>query len=490
MADIAKKDNIATTSLWYDSVKPKWDMVDTLLKGTPGMRAARDRYTPKHDKEEDSTYDLRLEITFLLEAYLDAIDRAVALPFSVPLKVDGLPPELEYLVDNVDNLGTSMNSYAELLLNKSINYGMDFLFADYPQTKNSNGAIITNAKQERDLGINPRILRIDAPDMLFIRVSYNLGVPTLTEVRFREWRTEPCGTYGEQSVEYIRVVGVDYFELWKKIVKEGTVTDEWEKADEGAHDFGSIPIIPFYTNKKGFFRATPPLEKLAQKNVEHWQKDSQKNIELYYASGVWYETGAEVDKNGTPLTPLVVGPGIYRATSSPEGALTHVAPDPAALEKLFEDLANIVREMKEFGAAPFQDNSVAITATAEAGSITRQTSDIKAWTTDEEDALEMIIRFCARWKKIEHKIGKDLNVNIHHDYQPLIYGSTDLDHVEFAINNGMITKEQGNLEFQRRSVLSENMDAKKQVTLAAKEMADSIELIPIRDPAEDVVEDE
>ena len=52
---MAKKDeaNVATPSLAYETMRPRWYKMDTLLNGTEAMRAAVEAMAPRH--EHDST---------------------------------------------------------------------------------------------------------------------------------------------------------------------------------------------------------------------------------------------------------------------------------------------------------------------------------------------------------------------------------------------------------------------------------------------------
>ena len=60
---MAKKDeaNVATPSLAYETMRPRWYKMDTLLNGTEAMRAAVEAMAPRHEHESDINYNDRIQ---------------------------------------------------------------------------------------------------------------------------------------------------------------------------------------------------------------------------------------------------------------------------------------------------------------------------------------------------------------------------------------------------------------------------------------------
>ena len=56
----------ATTSAAYDTMAPRWHLIETLLGGTEAMRAAGETYLPRHSEETDKGYEERLSAAVLL----------------------------------------------------------------------------------------------------------------------------------------------------------------------------------------------------------------------------------------------------------------------------------------------------------------------------------------------------------------------------------------------------------------------------------------
>ena len=97
------------------------------------------------------------------------------------------------------------------------------------------------------------------------------------------------GTREVKQVKVFRMVPGDTdeqnlvtFEIWRQDTTKGS-TGDWliyQPATKISQYF--IPIVPYYTNRTGFMVGEPPLQDLAEKNLEHWRVSSDHAHILHF----------------------------------------------------------------------------------------------------------------------------------------------------------------------------------------------------------------
>jgi len=77
MAKQANKNTVDSPCSAYNAMQAHWGLIDDLLGGTLAMRAAGEKWLPKEPKEENKSWQNRLDRSILYGAYADTVDDLV-----------------------------------------------------------------------------------------------------------------------------------------------------------------------------------------------------------------------------------------------------------------------------------------------------------------------------------------------------------------------------------------------------------------------------
>jgi hypothetical protein len=269
----------------YRQLRPYWDFCQDMYQGRSkwlslnplGINYIADPiraklYLPNTRDEDGEDYIDRLKRSYFERKYGTAIEAFAGLLSNFTLAGD-LPPGLPEYIDNVDRQGNDLKTF---LLNADINALIDgycFIYTDFPKQPidELGNPIITNAAIERDYKLRPYFICIPAKNV--INWSLSPDKSQLLRVTISETQWEPDGIYGVKKCEYHRVIYPGRYELYEKsdttliLIEAGTTTLDF------------IPLV-FYACSitQGKFQGTmPPLLDLAELNLKHYQKQSEKD---------------------------------------------------------------------------------------------------------------------------------------------------------------------------------------------------------------------
>ena len=450
MAD-TQKNTIDTPCSAYNTMALHWDLINDLLGGTLAMRAAGRKWLPIEPKEEELSYSNRLDRSILFTAYADTIDDLASRPFSKPVTIQGeLPENLADLPDNCDGEGTGLTQFARSLFDACLNYGLTHILVDYPLTAVSQGQTLTLADEQRS-GFKPYFVHIKPNQLIGWKWEKGKnGKPQLTQIRWKISRTEPSDSYGEKTINEIRVMTLNTWEIH-------TANDkgEYSLTQQGTHTYpDGIPLVTCYVNKTGFMTARPPLEGLAWLNLAHWQGYSdQKNLlrfirfPLLFFKGIAQE---EIDKS------VIIGPGRKFSSSNPNADAKFLEHSGAGADAGRQDLKDTEERMSTLGLEPLMSRSGGQTATGQAIDESKSQSSIQAWIRSQESAITNLFKMAARW--VGGELPDDFKLDIYNDFGVSIRAAADIDALIKMRQGGEIDRETFLREVKRRALLSEMTD--------------------------------
>ena len=455
----AKDGQPDATSVAYDAMVPKWELIDDLMGGTQKMRDRGEKWLPKEPKEADPQYRTRLDRSFLFNGLRDTVEKLVAKPFSREVNVEGDDDErLSGIADDADRMGTNITSFASSLLTSAIKYGLVHVLVDFPQVP--EGATLAT---ERKDGLRPYFVQVDAPRLLGWKAEFLNSRMVLTEARIHETRIEtPDGSFADETVDYVRVYGIKGWELYKFDKNEKVLV----KVDEGPHSFEGVPLVTIYIDQKaGLMAADPPLEDLAWLNIAHWQSQSdQRNILRFARIGILFGKGMEEEEMKT----FTIGPTKFFKTTSAEADLKYVEHTGKAIESGRQDLIDLEVKMELLGLQPMiASRSGTQTATGKAIDEGRTESAIQSWIRRLENGLVQCYEFAAQW--VNGALPDDFSVDIFNDFGITLRGTTDQQTLKELATEGFITTETLLRELKRRGTLSDALDVTKEAELAETE---------------------
>ena len=334
---------------WRDPDNLEMGIQSTIMRdvtmGTLHIQSKGETYLPKYFQESKSDYNARLKNSELIPATAEAITTMVGKILSKPTQLNEIDEE-KFYIENIDNTGTTFESFEADSLRKALRDGMGFVLVDFPAVEGRSRA------QERADNIKPYFKYIKNTQVLNKRSKIVNGVTVLEQVTIEDMKTVEDGDFGTRDVTQYRVyrlresiVSVEVYEE----TEEGVVSVEEERALKGVKE---IPLVPLYTNQTGFMVATPLLAEMAQINLSVYRMNSGLKRTIYNVgdpTNVIYGD-APRDDQGNPL-PIVVGSSnMLQLDRDAKYEIVGISPEIIAptkeeIESMKKDMAKIATEM-------------------------------------------------------------------------------------------------------------------------------------------------
>ena len=249
-------------------MRERWELIDTLMDGQPGMLKAGRRWLPQGSLEHPKDYERRLHLSVLNPGFSQTVKTFVGKPFSSPIVLsDDMPDSIKSWCEDIDCCGNNLDVFARNVFRDAIVHGISYIMVDYPKADN-----IQTRADELNQGVRPYWVHIKAQQMLGWQSEKVSNRERLTRVRILEQVTLPSdGWDDDNAVQQVRVLYPDRYELYREH------DDQWSLFETGINTLGEIPIVPVYANQIGFMQGSPPLEDLAFINLAHWRSTSEQN---------------------------------------------------------------------------------------------------------------------------------------------------------------------------------------------------------------------
>jgi uncharacterized protein DUF4055 len=396
------KQDPTTTSLSHRRMKPKWRKMETLLGGTDAMREAGVLYAPKHEYETQKNYDARINATTLLNMVEQTLDALSGKPFSDPVVVSEDTPELirNTIIQDVDLQGNNIDVFSRSWFREGVAKAFAHVLVDSPKPIERADGQPRTLEDDRIDGIRPYWVLIKPENVLFAHAEYINGVETLTHVRILEEQVEQDG-FTETPKRSVRILEPGKVEIWEP--ESGNKKAKWVKVDEWETGLPTIPLVTYYADRSGLMEGKPPLNDLADKNIEHWASSSeQRNVLTVARFPILGGSGVSHDKDN----PLVLGPRRSLTDSNPDSKYYYIEHSGAAIEAGRKDLQDIEAQMAGYGAEFLKKRPGNETATARALDSAEASSDLSAMAGMFEDAVAQALQITADWMGIKASGGR------------------------------------------------------------------------------------
>ena len=463
------KHPVALPSAATKSMVEAWKLIDTVLAGTRAMRAAGRDYLPQHPYETNDAYDDRLEAAVLDNYTLDTLNQLVGKAFKEPpTPADDVPDDILTLLEDVDAEGTAIGPFARAWFRAGVRHGLCHALVDFTALQpKEDGAPRTKADDDRE-GVRPFWRRLEAPDVLSVQGRMQGGRLMLTQLRYRDDELVEDGEFGERFVERIKVLRPGTYEVWEKKKGQRGGKDKWEMTGSGAYGLPFIPLVSFYTAKRGLGEASQPLEDLAHLNVEHWQsKADQRNILTVARFPMLAVSGVQSTDNQAGGGTIVVGPRKLLTTSDPQAKVYFVEHTGAAVESGVKDLERLEERMGSYAAQFLAKQPGNETATGRALDSAEAISPLQAWGMDFKDCLELALDYTAQWLKKGEGAGGSIEFTIDGDLN--LTAPEELTWLTAARAKGDISRQASLEEAKRRRILPDDFDIEEDAERIADE---------------------
>ena len=435
--------DVSTPSKAHQEAEARLRLPRALMGGTRMMRAKGETYLPREAAESVEAYKVRLGRSKLFNGFKKTVRDMTGKVFSKPITLgDDMPEAVKVWCENIDLAGRNLQSFAMDVFADGLVGGISFILTDMPPA-------VENATlaDERRLGMRPYFVHIPAEHLIGWKSETIGGVETLTQARILETVSEPDGPWLEKDVHQIRVLEPGRWQIWRQMGDK----NEWTLYAEGFTSLNAVPLVPFYAKRTGFMTGEPPLEDLADINLQHWQSESdQRNILHVARVPILFASGLQDEANE-----FVVSSGSLTRASHPDAKLTFVEHSGAAINSGREDLKDLEFQMQQMGMELLIPKPGTQTATGRAIDEAAMHAPLQAMAANLQDALEQAFAFAGEYAGLGPDGAGSLEVN--KDFGVNMRDAADITALISAVSAGYITKERFLMECKRRGFLGDDL---------------------------------
>ncbi len=445
----------STTSFEWDMMIGTWNMVDTLLGGTQSMRHAGASYLPQHTEESDTNWNERLAVNILFNAMEITLEHFVGRPFSDPVRLNTDVPDT--IVDhskNIDLQGNDMSNFCRQWFREGLAKGYAHVLIDMPALDEAARAGRTRADDNAE-GRRPFWQLIKPENMIFAEAMITVDPISgelrehFTHVRLHEVVIERVG-FAQVVKQRIRVLEPGTFQVFELRKIKGK-KEVWVSIEAGVTGIDFIPIVTYYSNRKSFLLAKPPLEDLGHLNIRHWQSMSDQINILTVVRFPMLAVAGATDQAGTTMK---IGPRQLLMTKDANGRFYYVEHTGASIESGWKELEKLEEDMEAYGATFLKKDPGNETATGRALDSAESVTPLQDMTSRFIDSVNNAMSIHGFWLK--EKTGGTVTITT--DFGPEEVTKEDAGLLDKLRAGRDISRLAFIKENKRRGVLSEDYD--------------------------------
>jgi hypothetical protein len=405
-----------------------------------------------------------------------------------------MPAPLVAMWENVDRGGTHGAVFTKQLTKDGMVDGIAGILTDYVNSNDptldrsrASAAAIPgaplDASDEAALGLRPYFVKYRADDVFKTVYQTVNGVKTLVLLILRNSSDERIGRFGVQTVFRYRIYtntnGVIQCEVWKRAATASQAVLERDALT--LTNVTKIPWSPLIAGDEVDANETrPPLDDLADLNVEHFQvKTNIRNLESLALVPTMVRVGAQRDENGVYPT-VTLGPRTTIEAPAAEGVtqpLYWLTPDTTVLQPANTSLEKIEQQMGAAGLAFLSpDTRAAETAEAKRIDANAQNASLRSVARAVQDCLESAFGFAGQY--IKQPAG---SVSVNADFEETVMepamiaelralavaGKLSIETLLGLLEKGHVLDEGFDVEEEKRRILTENADTLKSMGVGA-----------------------
>ena len=419
----------------FVNMEPHWGLIETLLTGTYGIRKGHRKFLPQEPREQDLSYDNRLQRSVLAPYYVRLERMLAGMLTRKPVRLDDVSDVIREQLFDVDLQGNDLQSWLFQTSKICIRYGHVGVLVDAPAS-GENG--------------RPYYVSYTPRDILGWRTELKDGKQQLTQLRLQEKIVVPDGLYGEKQVEQVRVLTPGAFEIHQKD-QQG----DFKVVDEGRTSLSEIPFSVAYSNRMGVLESIPPLADIAELNLQHYQVQSDLSNQLHISAVPMLAIF------GFPQSAEEISAGPGEAISLPsESDAKYIEPAGNSYDAQFRRLEQIASQINELGLAAVLGSKL-VGETAEAKRIDRSQGDSTMMVVAQQmqDMIDNCLRFHAEYMQ-EPNAGSSL---VNRDFMGTRLEPLEIQALLQLYTAGTITQETLLLQLEAGEVLGDDFDVENEL---------------------------
>ena len=416
-------------------MEPGWLLIEQLLKGTRGIRQGHRKFLPQFPREADDSYDVRLSKAVLSPFYKRLELLLAGMLTRKPVRLTDVSDQVTEQLFDVDLQGNDLQTWLFNTARIALRYGHVGVLVDAPRA-GENG--------------RPYWITISPRELLGWRTEVADGQQRLTMLRIAETVTVPDGKYGEKDVERVRVLTPGAYEIHEKDEK-----GDYKLVDEGRTSLSEIPFAVAYANRTGVMESIPPLDDIAELNLQHYQVSSDlSNILSVSAIPL-------LAIYGFPQSAEEISAGPSEALALPETARSeYIEPSGNSFDAQFKQLEQIENKINGLGLAAVLGAKL-VGESAEAKRIDRSQGDSTMMVIAQQmqDLIDNCLRFHAQY--LQEPVAGSSQVN--RDFMGQRLEPQEIQALLQLYTAGTITQDTLLNELANGDVLSEDFDIEEEI---------------------------
>ena len=416
-------------------MEPGWLLIEQLMKGTRAIRQGHRKFLPQFPRESDESYDNRLQKS-VLSPFTKRLELMLAgMLTRKPVRLTDVSDVVTEQLFDVDLQGNDLQQWLFNTARVALRYGHVGVLVDAPAA-GQNG--------------RPYWVSYSPREILGWRTEIAEGQQKLTMLRLAETITVADGKYGEKDVERVRVLTPGAYEIHEKDDK-----GDYNIVDEGTTSLNEIPFAVAYANRTGVLESMPPLDDIAELNLQHYQVSSDlSNILSVSAIPL-------LAIYGFPQSAEEISAGASEALALPESARSeYIEPSGNSFDAQFKQLEQIENKINGLGLAAVLGAKL-VGETAEAKRIDRSQGDSTMMVVAQQmqDMIDNCLRFHAKY--MQQPVAGSSQVN--RDFLGQRLEPQEIQSLLQLYTAGTITQETLLNELANGDVLSEDFDIEEEI---------------------------
>lgn len=401
---------VKTTHPAYDDMLPQWEKCSDLEKGQRAVHKGGTKYLPKLKAETDDDYKARVARSDFFNAYYRTISALAGLAFNKDPDMV-LPTAIEPMVDDIDLAGTTLFSMAKDTTEDVLEYGRMGLLVDYPPMPENVSAISVQIAES--MGLRPCLKTYDACSIINWRTRRIGNRTVLGMVVLKEQHSEPKDEYEDEVEDRYRVLDLDEAGNYRQTV--------WRSKEGKADELVEGPIYPLMRNRPMNFIPfrficqngmshevmEPPLIDLADKNVAHYQINSDYRHGAHFtALPMLFLAGID----NTEGEPIQIGGSAAITSAHPEARGEYIEYKGTGLGALEKQLDRVEKQMAILGARMIIENTQREkTATEATLETSGENSVMASIVISVSDAFTWALTVAAEWVGASGEVKFEIN---------------------------------------------------------------------------------
>lgn len=384
----------------YDKMLNEWRLVKACSAGQREVKKLETKVLPAPG-EKDGVYDKDRYKSYLKRAiYTNVAGRTkqglTGAAFRLPPEVD-LPAGLEYLEENADGSGQSIEQLAKDVFSSLLGSGREILLSEYPEVEQGLTA-------EQVAMINPQatIKRYDATELINWKVDIIAGQAVLTLAVLVETYNDSNDEFDHDQKEQHRVLRLRSEGYSQQLYRDGDpFSEEVFPTKQDGSRFDRMPIFIIGAQNNDATVDEIPLADIAHVNVGHYinSADLEENSHIHgqMTLGITSNLDNEQFKQANP-NGISVGSMAGHFLGETGGFHTAQASENQITDRLQERKE---AQMLALGAKLVEQRNPNETAAAAKIDATGENSVLSDLVTNVEEGIQRSIEFCGMFMGVD-----------------------------------------------------------------------------------------